>query len=332
MTSESYEGDERPAKPKVTVGGEVVKKEEHAVVSESGGGWRASEVLSVDVGMSDEAEAAGGQAVKEAVQEDRYGSGARSPVRQSKVPLTPLGQPFAIFKHPSEFTEQEDAVIVNGLLAQLPLYMIADKLRCSRTLLSNHIKESKLLSQVVVDRNEGFLDHVEWQAKRLIDSGNPAMIMFTLERKGKDRGWGQNPVSEVDMDDTRIVIGEIPEDEVEAAEKKVKEIEAAEGVAGAGSTASQGVEVAGAAKGEDTESPTKNGGSTKLPSPMEMALMEEAAKKAAEEAQRERDANTVSIPPEDVRVEPAPWDDGYDGGDPFGGGGGFGGGGFDGFM
>ena len=318
MTSESYEGEERPAKPKVTVGGTTVKQEDHAVVSDSGGGWRASEVLTVDVGMSEEAEKAGGQGVREAVQEDRYGSGARSPVRQSKVPLTPLGQPFAIFKHPSEFTEQEDAVIVNGLLAQLPLYMIADKLKCSRTLLSNHIKESKLLSQVVVDRNEGFLDHVEWQAKRLIDSGNPAMIMFTLERKGKDRGWGQNPVSDVDMDDTRIVIGEIPESEVEEAEKKVKELEKE---AGASPTED---------KAEDAGKGGEGASSAKLPSPMEMALMEDAAKKAAEEAQKERDANTVNIPPEDVRVEPAPWDDGYGGGeDPFGGG--FEGG-FDGFM
>ena len=51
-----------------------------------------------------------------------------------------------------------------------------------------------------------------------------------------------------------------------------------------------------------------------------------------EAAEDEREANTVTIPPEDVRVEPAPWADGYGGGDPFGGGGDGFGGGFDGFM
>ena len=329
MASEIRNGVEVSAKPRVTLGEAEAKIEGHVIRTEYGRGWRANEALVTEVVPSGEAEKIGGRPVMDAVRADRAESGTRSPVHQSNVPLTPLGQPFALYKHPSEFTEQEDAVIVNGLLAQLPLYMIAEKLKCSRTLLSNHIKESKLLSQVAVDRNESFLDRVEWSALKLIESGNPAMIMFALERKGKDRGWGQNPVSEDDMDDTRIVIGEIPEDEVEAAEKKVKEIEASEGVSGAGASSTPSH---ADGKAEDSERGGAGGASAKLPSPMEMALMEEAAKKAEEEAQRERDANTVNIPAEDVHVEPAPWDDGYGGdGDPFGGGGGFGGG-FDGFM
>ena len=317
MASEVRNGIEVSAKPRVTLGEAEAKLEDHVVRTEGGKGWRANEALAVEVIPAEEAEKAGGQAVIEAVRKDRAARGAKSPVHQSNVPLTPLGQPFAMYRHPSEFTEEEDAVIINGMLAQLPLYMIAEKLRCSRTVLANHIRESKLLSQVVVDRDESFLDRVEWSALKLIEAGNPAMIMFALERKGESRGWGQGGISDVDMEDSRIVIGEIPESEVEEAEKRVKEIEAKEGVDSPAPAASSSEE-----KGDSAPA-----SAAKLPSPMEMALMEDAAKRAAEEVQKERDANTVSIPPEDVRVEPAPWDDGYGGGeDPFGGGG------FDGFM
>ena len=327
MSSESREP--LPPKPRATIGGVTVKVEDEVVRSETGGGWTATEVLVADGAVSEDAAAAGGMTAVEAVRADRAERGAQDPKHPDGVRLTALGQPFAIFHHPSEFTEAEDAVIVNGLMASLPLYMIAAKLNCSRNLLSKHIKESKLLSEVLVDAQESFIDNVEWQAKRLIDSGNAAMIMFALERKGKDRGWGQKEEQEPEIDDSRIIIGEIPESEVAAADAKVKELENAAGVDGAASP-EVSAQVAGAA-GSDVEngqSPavpsSGGGGGQRLPSPMEMALMEEAAKSAAKAV---RDEGTIPIPPEDVRVEPAPWDDGYGGGDPFGGGmdGGFGG-------
>lgn len=312
------EPDIREGKQRVRVGDARPKVEGMEVRSETGGGWTASEVLAVNNGLPEEEK--GDVRVLtplDAVREDRETSGAKSPKHSPNVPLTALGQPFAIYRHPTEFTEQEDAVIINGLLAQLPLYMIADKLKCSRNLLTAHIRDSKLLSQVMDDRKESFIDNIEWQAKRLIDSGNPAMIMFALEHLGKERGWGPKEVSEEDFEDSRIIIGEIPETEVEAAEQKVKDLEAEAKVA------DPGVEVGGQTAVPSPSAPTPQ----KLPSPMEMALMEDAAKRAAEEVQREREANTINIPPEEVQVEPAPWDDGYGGGgDPFGGGG------FDGFM
>lgn len=324
MSSESREPS--PPKPRATVGGVTVKVEDEVVRSETGGGWTATEVLVADGAVSEDAAAAGGMTAAEAVREDRAERGAQEPKHPDGVRLTALGQPFAIFHHPSEFTEAEDAVIVNGLMASLPLYMIAAKLNCSRNLLSKHIKESKLLSEVWVDAQESFIDNVEWQAKRLIDSGNAAMIMFALERKGKDRGWGQKDEHGGEIDDSRIIIGEIPESEVEAADAKVKELEKAAGVDVAASDSpspslesqSQNQVPAAAPSTGHAASPQR------LPSPMEMALMEDAAKSAAKAV---RDEGTISIPPEDVQVEPAPWDDGYGGGDSFGGGmdGGFGG-------
>lgn len=319
----------REPKPRGWVGGQPVKLEEEEVRSESGGGWTATEVLTTDNGISDSVRNEGGMSVREAVKADRAERGAKGPSHPEGTHLTSLGQPFAIFHHPSEFTEEEDAVIANGLLANLPLYMIAAKLNCSRNLLSKHIKESKLLSEAYADGQESFIDNVEWQAKRLIDSGNAAMIMFALERKGKDRGWGQQPVQDVDMDDTRIVIGEIPEAEVEAAEAKVKEAEAEAGVTSP-ATDETGDKTQEGSKAEgQSPKPSPAAAQQKMPTPMELALMDEAAKEAARAV---RDEGTVTIPPEDVRVEPAPWDDGYGGGDPFSGGGGFDESTFGGFM
>ena len=319
----------KEAKPRGCVGGQPVKLEEEEVRSESGGGWTATEVLTTDNGISEKVRDEGGMSVREAVKADREERGAKGPSHPEGTHLTSLGQPFAIFHHPSEFTEEEDAVIANGLLANLPLYMIAAKLNCSRNLLSKHIKESKLLSEAYADGQESFIDNVEWQAKRLIDSGNAAMIMFALERKGKDRGWGQQPVQDVDMDDTRIVIGEIPEAEVEAAEAKVKEAEAEAGVTSPANNET-GDKTQDPPKAEvQSQKPSPAAAQQKMPTPMEMALMDEAAKEAARAV---RDEGTVTIPPEDVRVEPAPWDDGYGGGDSFSGEGGFDESAFGGFM
>lgn len=310
------EVDTREGKPRVRVGDARPKIESAEVRSEMGGGWTASEVLVADIGIPAEEE--GDPRVVtplQAAREDRAESGAKSPKHRSDVPLTALGQPFAVYRHPTEFTEEEDAVIIHGLLAQLPIYMIAAKLKCSRKLLSDHIRESKLLTQVYGDREESFVDNIEWQAKKLIDSGNPAMIMFALERKGKDRGWGQKEEQEVELDDTRIVIGEIPEAEVEAAEAKVKELEKE-----VANPASPVIGDTIADRNATPPSPSAAPAPQKLPTPMEMALMEDAAKRAAEEKEREREANTITIPQEEVQVAPAPWDDGYGGGDPFGGG------------
>ena len=319
---------DRQPRERVNVGGAQVKVEREEVRSVTGGGWKASEVLRQDSLTPDGDMPENGVSVVDAVREDRAARGALTPRYKDGTNLTDLGHPFAMYRHPSEFTEEEDEVIINGLLANLPLYMIAAKLNCSRQLVSKHIKESKLLSEAYADAQESFIDNVEWQAKRLIDSGNAAMIMFALQTKGKDRGWGQEPVRDEDLEDSRIIIGEIPAEEVDAANAKVKELEAEAGVG----TGSEGG--ASPAEGDGsvpvqpapTQTPTPTVAprpQQKLPSPMDLAMMDEAAKEAARAV---RDENTVSIPPEDVRVEPAPWDDGYGGGDPFDGGG------FGGFM
>lgn len=222
------------------------------------------------------------QDVKDAVRDDRESRGYEGPRKPGpKTLLTPLGQPFALFKH-TEFTQEEDEAICSAILAGIPLYLIADKLHTSRGNLSRHIKESRLLSQAWEDRNESMLDHVEYQAKRLVDSGNPAMIMFWLERKGKSRGWGQQEIAEVEQDDSRIVFGEISEGDLRDAdsvvgrsmEETARDIEVGLRLGADGRTAELG---------------TADGGSMRLPTPMEVAqTMQAVAEMDAEREAKER--------------------------------------------
>ena len=265
----------------------------------------------------------------EAVREDRADRGAASPKHPAATPLNALGQPFATFRHTSEFTEEEDALIMNGLLAHLPVYLIAAKVHCSRGILSKHIKESKLLQSVWEDREESMLDHVEFQAKRLIDSGNPAMIMYWLDHKGKSRGWGEQDTTEVGEDESRIVIGEIPEDEVERAEREIAENGRQIGVG----IDADGDTIIGTV-GTGGESPKKVRSASDLPKPMEFALEQERLQKEQDEADleafgRTADGRTESdvdvvegyddaVDVESEVVERAPWDDDGDDGGGFG--------------
>ena len=102
-----------------------------------------------------------------------------------------------------------------------------------------------MLSEAWNDSKEAFVDLAEYQADRLIQAGNPAMVMFALERRGKDRGWSQQDTREVVEDDTRIVIGEIPEEDIAAAEKEIEKIDAKAAKKAEKAAVKTGVEVSG---------------------------------------------------------------------------------------
>lgn len=130
--------------------------------------------------------------------------------------------PLAFLTHPKDLSEHELKVLVAGIMSHIPLYVIANKLRVSRNYLSTKIQEVPELTQIWNDSKEAFIDNAEFQAKRLIDSGNPAMIMFALERQGRNRGWGQNPVVQAGAENDKIFIGAIPEEEVANADAFVE--------------------------------------------------------------------------------------------------------------
>ena len=126
-----------------------------------------------------------------------------------------------IFEHPNDWTDEENEVIAAGLRAMLPLWAIGEKVHCERHALAKHIEDHPALRQLRIDCRESFIDAAEYQAYRLIQAGNPTMTMFALERQGKKRGWGQQDEAQGQKEESRIVMGLIPEDEVKGAEETI---------------------------------------------------------------------------------------------------------------
>lgn len=151
------------------------------------------------------------------------GTSATVAATAAAIPALPYRE-NGIFRHPNNWTEEEDETIAAGLRGGLPLHVIGQKVHCERHTLAKHIEETPELRQLRIDCMEARIDNAEYQADRLVQAGNPTMIMFTLERQGRKRGWGVQEEKEVEKDESRIVMGMIPELEVGAAEDKIEEI------------------------------------------------------------------------------------------------------------
>lgn len=139
------------------------------------------------------------------------------------IPQLPVRK-GGIFHHPPNWTEEEDEVIAAGLRANLPLSVIGIKVNCERHALARHIDSDPGLRQLKIDCRESRIDQAEFQADRLVQAGNPSMIMFTLERLGRDRGWGQQETKQNTEEESRIVFGEIPEEDVKKADAVLAKI------------------------------------------------------------------------------------------------------------
>lgn len=128
-----------------------------------------------------------------------------------------------IFKHPPDFTEEEWDIIIKGLKSHLPLYAIAMRVHCERHFLSRKIQEMKEVAQVAIDAREGMVDVAETQLMKLAQQGSIAASIYILDHLGKDRGWGDQSERKETGEDVQIVFGEIPESQLEAADKQIEE-------------------------------------------------------------------------------------------------------------
>lgn len=206
---------------------------------------------------------------KDVVQKDRVAEAVRK-----MRPRAPINHAMGFFKHPSEFTEEEVNFVVDCLKQNIPAYTIANMLQCERHTLCKLINSMPELRELKEAKYENLLDEAEFQIDRLNKAGNSATIIFTLQSLGWKRGWGgqgSGGGDGGDGEDSRIVMGSIPTEEVEKAEAQVREIQAA------------------------------NGGSV-VTDPMAMAMMHETVKdeveKAVEAAKPEAiEADSVSEPP-----------------------------------
>lgn len=161
------------------------------------------------------------QAVKEMESDfdnraDKMVAAAKS-IPQAKVAIN------GIFKHPSEFTEEEWDIIVAGLRAHLPLYAIAMKVNCERHFLSKKIQENKEIAQLVMDAREGIIDETEFQLYKAARSGSMSAIIYLLDHLGQGRGYGEQVENKQQGEDVQITFGEISQADLEEAKQKIEE-------------------------------------------------------------------------------------------------------------
>ena len=186
-----------------------------------------------------------------------------------------------IFKHPPDWTQDEVDFIVDALKSHVPIHTIANMVHCERHTLSRFINSRPELKQLKDDKYDDMLEEAEYQADRLVKAGNAAIIIHVLNTLGKNTVWSQIGEGGGGVEnESRIVMGMIPQDEVDAADERNKELcEKEGGIAGKGV----------------------------MPDPLHMALMEETVKK--EVAEQVAASQPQSIDAEAVQVGGAPYEE-----------------------
>lgn len=53
------------------------------------------------------------------------------------------------------------------------------------------IEKNEELKRMIGEKRESTIDHVESALMQLIDSGNPAAIIFFLKTRGRERGYSE---------------------------------------------------------------------------------------------------------------------------------------------
>lgn len=144
----------------------------------------------------------------------------------------PSIRPNGIFRHPSDWTQEELDFIADALKQNVPVYTIANMVHCERHTLSQLIHSRPELKQLLEDKYENLLDEAEYQADRLMKAGNSSIVIYVLQTLGRKRGWAEGAEGSGDEKEGRIVMGVIPDEEVAKAaaetEQRKKETEGAE--------------------------------------------------------------------------------------------------------
>lgn len=138
----------------------------------------------------------------------------------------PMQAANGIFKHPPQCTEEEENFIADCLKKNIPLYVIAGMIHCEKQFLSRYIRNHPDLLALKEEQSENIVDEAEYQLDRLNRAGNASTIIFTLQTKGRKRGWTTEDVSGEGGGEKveRIVMGVIPDEEVKAADEVVEKV------------------------------------------------------------------------------------------------------------
>ena len=222
----------------------------------------------------------------------------------------PSVRPNGIFKHPDDWTEEETNFIVDCLKQNIPIHTIANMVHCERHALSRYINSLPELAQLKEDKYINMLEEAEYQADRLAKAGNAAIIIHILNTLGRMKPgvWTQEGGGGGEGDDSRIVMGEIPAEEVEKANEQVKAINA-EGGGIAGMDPMQMALTEDAVKAEvDRRMNVVEAEGTASPSPVEKPPAEDIV----EIAERQDFAGYGSTGQQTQGDEPDPWAAGAD--------------------
>lgn len=226
-------------------------------------------------------------------------------------PRAPKLRANGIFKHPPDWTEEELNYIADCLKLNIPIYTIAGMVHCERKTLSQLIHRTPMLRQLKEEQHENMLDEAEYQADRLMKAGNSSMVMFVLQTLGKKRGWTTEEAVEANGEEqSRIIMGCIPEAEVAAADKMIQDVRE-----GRDPKAERIV------NGEESEQTKPKTGGVGMINPMEMAIIEDKVKEEvaiAVEASKPKaidaDSYSVSEPPyanDNISEETSQWQQGW---------------------
>ncbi len=137
----------------------------------------------------------------------------------------PAVKPNGVFQHPSTWDQEELDFIADCLKQNIPLYTIANMVHCERHTLSNLVNSRPELRQLKEDKYENLLDEAEYQADRLMKAGNSAIVIHVLSTLGRKRGWVEDANAGTGADEGRIVMGLIPDEEVEKANAETKQLQ-----------------------------------------------------------------------------------------------------------
>ena len=129
--------------------------------------------------------------------------------------------PEVRFRHSSTFTDQEDKIIAAGIVSGVALYKVAQSIHCSYQTMKEHIEKTPALLDLLKEEILREQQDLEEAIRDCVKARVPAVLMWKAERILPEKyGAERRPEEE---DDTRIVIGAIPEDEIKEGDKILSE-------------------------------------------------------------------------------------------------------------
>lgn len=199
----------------------------------------------------------------------------------------PSVRPNGIFRHPDDWTEEEMNFIVDCLKQHIPLYTIANMVHCERHTLGKLVEKTPYLKELMENKYDDMLEELEYQFDKAVKGGNTALIIHGLNTLGRRRGGVWSTADQQESggeEESRIVMGLIPDEEVAKAEEEVKRVR------------------------EEGEKEMQKGGVD----PMQMAIVQETVKE--EVAKQVEAMKPEAIEADAVEVSSPPYDEG--GGNP----------------